>query len=1285
MSVNGPVTIGGWLSFGGEIFPGTISYVNVKNPVYTTTTYIQTSLLARYDASVASGYTLSGSDVTQWTDLTGNGYHLTANGTGPTITSINSVSALNFNSSRGLIRASVPLNTEVTVFIVGKYSTNIESYGSFMHHGSRDADWAIERNSTTSNLQFQSNSVNGAPQLSATNSVNYILVGRITGSTREFWRHSDTEVLGFATGSGVSITTGNKSIYVGKSETNEACNSTIGEILYYNTSLSNADVSSNVLYLQNKWLYTRYGSGITSAYVTLVANGTANITATQEAYGNYLSKSVSSLLTVGQAVVVAPSLGPFVVPTSKAYGDASFNITTRPSTNSGGAITYSSSNTSVATIDASGNWITLIGSGDVSFNALQAAVPGQYTSGTVTSNTLTVSLGTPTLSTATFSVASSKVYGDVSFAITTRPTSNSDGAITYSSNNTSVATIDASGNWITLVGAGDVSFNASQAAVPNKFTSASKASNTLTVALATSTFSASTFSIQSTKAYGDASFAITTRPSGNSGGTVTYSTSNTSVATIDPSGNWITLVGAGDVSFNASQAATNQYASATKASNTLTVSLGTPTLSSTTFSVSSTKTYGDASFAITTRPTSNSDGTITYSSSNTAVATIDLSGNRITLVGAGDVSFNASQAAVPNKFTSASKASNTLTVALATSTFSTSTFSIPSTKAYGDASFAITTRPSGNSGGAVTYSSSNTSVATIDPSGNWITLVGAGDVSFNASQAATNQYASATKASNTLTVSLGTPTLSSTTFSVSSAKAYGDASFAITTRPTSNSDGAITYSSSNTAVATIDPSGNRITLVGAGDVSFNASQAAVPNKFTSASKASNTLTVSLGTPTLSTSTFSVASSKAYSDASFAIATRPTSNSSGTITYTSSNTSVATIDPSGNWINIIAPGDVSFNATQEAVTNQFIGATKTSNTLTVSKATVALTFANPPATKNVTDTAFTVTASSASPGAVTYTSSNTSFATVNETTGLITLRAAGTVTITAAQESTEFYNAPTNATCSIVISPAGSALEGQTVPPSTTFSGIDLSGASFSGSTLSGVSFSGATLTNVNFSGAVITGTDFTNANISGATNLPDFSTVQKLQLLKNINNVEITEVQVSSVTGDILVSALSNQIAGIEELTFSVVVPTTLDASANKTLTLTSDIIASSNIYLPINTSDVIKINGVIYRSNGTNIIDENDEVVNFISIDGIPFRVYAGSFVGINTLSSLNSLKVNGSGIYDAMKSVYLLTSRSNAGAGSALSSNTIAALNATKINGDGLYDILNGLLQNL
>jgi len=291
--------------------------------------------------------------------------------------------------------------------------------------------------------------------------------------------------------------------------------------------------------------------------------------------------------------------------------------------------------------------------------------------------------------------------------------------------------------------------------------------------------------------------------------------------------------------------------------------------------------------------------------------------------------------------------------------------------------------------------------------------------------------------------------------------------------------------------------------------------------------------------------------------------------------------------------------------------------------------------------------------------------------------------AGTVTITATQASTTFYNAPTNATCSIVISPAGSALAGQTVSPSTNFTGVNLAGASFSGSTLSGVSFTGATLTNVDFSGATITGTDFTNANISGATNLPTFSAVQKLQLLKNINNVGIGAVQLSTVDGSTLSSVISATIPGISNLTFTVVAPTTVDVSANKIVTLTSASLGTSNIYLPVNTSDVLKINGTIYRSNGTNIVDSNNTVVNYITIDGVPFRVFAGSFVGINTLGALNAFKVNGGGLYDAMKSVYLLASGTNSGQGSALSANTITCLNSTKLNGDGLYDILNGLLR--
>ena len=319
------------------------------------------------------------------------------------------------------------------------------------------------------------------------------------------------------------------------------------------------------------------------------------------------------------------------------------------------------------------------------------------------------------------------------------------------------------------------------------------------------------------------------------------------------------------------------------------------------------KTIGvDASFSLAAVMigASNSSGAYTFSSTSTAIS---ISGDIATILEytPSAITVNVSQASTETY--AAGNTTFSLLISRRTSTFSASTFTVASSKTAVDPSFAITTRPTSDSSGAVTYSSSNTNVATIteDGSGNAISIVAAGTVTFTATQAATSQFTESTITSNQLTVSLGTPTLSSSTFVVPTSKVYGDASFAIVTRPTSNSSGAITYTSNNTAVATIDTSGNWITLVGAGDVSFNAIQAAVPNQFTSASIQSDILTVSIGTPTLSSATFIIANtSKVYGDPSFAILTRPTSNSSGAITYTSNNPAVATIDTSGDWINCL---------------------------------------------------------------------------------------------------------------------------------------------------------------------------------------------------------------------------------------------------------------------------------------------------------------------------------------------------------------------------------------------
>jgi alpha-tubulin suppressor-like RCC1 family protein len=399
---------------------------------------------------------------------------------------------------------------------------------------------------------------------------------------------------------------------------------------------------------------------------------------------------------------------------------------------------------------------------------------------------------------------------------------------------------------------------------------------------------------------------------------------------------------------------------------------------------------------------------------------------------------------------------------------------------------------------------------------------------------------------------------------------------------------------------------------------------------------------SSGIALVSAYTFVVASPKVYGDAPFAITTRPTTSSSGAITYTSSDTAVATIDASGDLITIVSPGTATFIATQ-AADGSYASSTMTSNVLTVNKIAPTLALVGVAATvsKNSSDAPFTVAASSASSGAVTYTSSNAAVATVGSTTGLVTLVASGSVTITAAQASTAFYSAPTSVTCVVTVG-AVESLAGQTV--TTSLANRNFTGASFANAVLTNVSLAGATLTNVNFSGATVAGANFANANIVGATNLPAFSTTQKLQLLRNANNVAISAVQITTLlSGTEVNAAITTPVPDIVGATFVVKAPA-LDASGIKIVTVTStDVSNNASLYIPMNSGETVKVNGVTYTFNGSAVL-VTGTVVTFITVLGKPFRLYAGSIIGLNVIDKLNNVKIAGHGLYDVLVDLYAL-----------------------------------------
>jgi uncharacterized protein YjbI with pentapeptide repeats len=120
--------------------------------------------------------------------------------------------------------------------------------------------------------------------------------------------------------------------------------------------------------------------------------------------------------------------------------------------------------------------------------------------------------------------------------------------------------------------------------------------------------------------------------------------------------------------------------------------------------------------------------------------------------------------------------------------------------------------------------------------------------------------------------------------------------------------------------------------------------------------------------------------------------------------------------------------------------------------------------------NVIDTSFSlVDPSSNSPVAFTYSSSNTSVATIAG--NVVTIVNIGTSTITASQVANATYTAG-SATMTLTVNPPN--YNGLSIPNSD-FTGKNLISATFVGTNLTGSIFTNATLTNVNFTNATIRG------------------------------------------------------------------------------------------------------------------------------------------------------------------------------------------------------------------
>ena len=720
------------------------------------------------------------------------------------------------------------------------------------------------------------------------------------------------------------------------------------------------------------WSYTSSNvniARISGSTLTLVGAGSATITATQAADWNWASTSKDAVITVLGAT---PVHGAFSNVSLTLGVFNSFTLSP-PVSNSTGAWSYASSNLSVATV--SGNSITPVGAGTAIITATQAAT-GNFGVGTSTM-TLTVLGGAPTLGAFPNTVVALRPLSANTYTLTP-PTSNSLGAWTFVSSDPSIVSI--SGNIATLYQVGSVTITANQGSAGN-YGPSNPVTMRFTVSPATPTLSVWG---NIDKTFGDAVFALTP-PTSSSAGTWSYASSNTGVATVKD--NQVTIVGAGQAIITATQAANWNWAETTT-QLTLTVAPVAPTTGPL---AAMTGVVGDPAIAI-TAPTSNSTARWTYTSSNDAVVVV--SGSTLVIIGAGSATITATQIAGGNFFASVA---TTTTVKI----FSRATVGAFDNKTgiFGGTAIAITA-PTSASTGAWTYVSSDPTIVTVNAAS--LEIKKAGTVIITATQAATDTYVANTK---TFAVTIDKATATVGTFD-NKTGIIGGAAIAVTA-PTSTSDGAWTYVSSDPAIVTVNAASLEVKKVGT--VTISATQAATDSYLAS----TKTFTVTIGKATATVGAFE---NKAglFGGAAIAI-TAATSTSDGAWSYASSDPAVVAVN--GTSLEIKKAGLVTITAIQ-AATDSYVATTKTF-TVTIGPA-LPILGAMPPIVTIFSTSPFVVNPpTSTSSGAWRFIISKTTIASVVD--GRLVISMAGTTTITGMQAATADYLA-TEVTTTIEIKP-----------------------------------------------------------------------------------------------------------------------------------------------------------------------------------------------------------------------------------------------------------------------
>ena len=461
-------------------------------------------------------------------------------------------------------------------------------------------------------------------------------------------------------------------------------------------------------------------------------------------------------------------------------------------------VTWKSSNAAVATVDAAGK-VTGVKAGEATIT-VTTDDGGKTATCKVTVSNKEVNVTGVTLNKATLTLIEG---ASETLTATVAPADATNQKVTWKSSNAAVATVDATGK-VTAVKAGEATITVTTE------DGAKTATCKVTVKAATVAVTGVTLNKSALTLIAGASETLTATvaPANATNKKVTWKSSNAAVATVDAAGK-VTAVKAGEATITVT---TEDGAKTAACKVTVTMPVSGVTLNKTALTLNI---GANETLTATVAPANATNKKVTWKSSNAAVATVDANG-KVTAVKAGEATITVTT----------EDGGKTATCKVTVKPNLVSEITLAALAIYVGESKAITAtvKPDDATNKALTWKSSDATVATVDATGK-VT----GKKIGTATITATAQDGSGVSGSCTVTVlsAVKKVTVEPANLTLGKNKSY---TLTATVDAQPGTDTGVTWTSSDTTIATVDATGKVTTTDKVGTVTITATSKADPAK-----------------------------------------------------------------------------------------------------------------------------------------------------------------------------------------------------------------------------------------------------------------------------------------------------------------------------------------------------------------------------------------------------------------------------------------------------------------------